>query len=439
MLLQKLKNNHLLMSGFYKGTSGLSLFFSVPLLINYLGNSDYGLWVLVFALFQWVFSMDFGLASVLKTKVPILIQENEIDLLKSYIRSTYKITSVIALFLFLSFFALLNVIDIKVFLKIPTHSLDFIKNLFLLNIFFFCLNFILNVQKSLFVAFLKGKYAEQSIAVNQILFYISLLIIIWIFPELSFQDKLIVISVSNGLISLLVNGFYTFYFFYLENLNLNTTTITPSKFIKEILLLGSKYMIIQVGLLFVFTSDNYILSNAFGPKEIVPFEVINKLFQFPVMIIFAGLSPLWSMFAKDYIDKNAESLRSIFKKFNYFFIGIVFFISFIAIVCPFVISIWIKEPIIIPKHLVLFIAIVTALRIFISFYSFFLYGIGKIDRYIIILLISIAVKVPLTYYFIQLGYGVKSVVISTIFILIFWLIFIPSQCYSFVNKLKVTK
>lgn len=439
MLLQKLKNNHLLMSGFYKGTSGLSLFFSVPLLITYLGDSNYGLWVLVFALFQWVFSMDFGLASVLKTKVPILIQENEIDLLKSYIRSTYKITSVIALFLFLSFFAVINIIDIKVFLKIPEYSLGFIKNLFLLNMFFFCLNFILNVQKSLFVAFLKGKYAEQSIAVNQILFYLSLVVIIWGFPNLSFQDKLIVISFANGLMSLLVNGFYTFYFFYLENLNLNTDSTTPIKFIKEIILLGSKYMIIQVGLLFVFTSDNYILSNAFGPKEIVPYEVINKLFQFPVMIIFAGLSPLWSMFAKDYIDNNAESLRTKFRKFNYFFIGIVFFVTAIAVVCPFVISIWIKNPIIIPKHLVLFITVVTALRIFISFYSFFLYGIGKINRYIVVLLISVAVKVPLTYYFIHLGYGVKSVVISTLFILFLWLIFIPLECYSIVRSLKTSK
>lgn len=71
-MLQKLKNNHLLMSGFYKGISGLSLFLSIPLLIGYFGDTNYGLWVMVFALFQWVFSMDFGLSSVLKTKIPIL-------------------------------------------------------------------------------------------------------------------------------------------------------------------------------------------------------------------------------------------------------------------------------------------------------------------------------------------------------------------------------
>jgi O-antigen/teichoic acid export membrane protein len=147
------------MSGLYKGVSGLSLFISIPILINYLGDTDYGLWVLVFALFQWVLLMDFGLASVLKTKVPILIHENRQDLLKSYLKSTYKITAYIALFLFVFFLVLIFVIDLKTFLKIPVHSSIFVKKLFAINMFFFCLNFLFNVHKSLFVAFLKGKYA----------------------------------------------------------------------------------------------------------------------------------------------------------------------------------------------------------------------------------------------------------------------------------------
>ena len=102
-LIRKITGNHLVMSGLYKGVSGLSLFISIPILIHYLGDTDYGLWVLVFALFQWVLLMDFGLASVLKTKVPILIHENRQDLLKSYLKSTYKITAYIALFLFVFF------------------------------------------------------------------------------------------------------------------------------------------------------------------------------------------------------------------------------------------------------------------------------------------------------------------------------------------------
>ncbi|CAN1549833.1 RfbX Membrane protein involved in the export of O-antigen and teichoic acid [Flavobacteriaceae bacterium] len=435
-MLQKLKNNHLLMSGFYKGVSGLSLFLSIPLLIRYFGDTNYGLWVMVFALFQWVFSMDFGLSSVLKTKIPVLIYENKIDFVKSYIIATYKITTIISFFIFLSFFCLLQFIDLKTILNIPFFDSVYINNLFLLNVFLFCLNFIFNVQKSLFVAFLKGKYSEQSIAVNQIVFLLTLLFIVYFFPDINYEQKLILISIANGIVGLLINGLYTVYFFWLEKLNLRTNIASPKGFISEIIRLGSKYMIIQIGLLFVFTSDNYILSNAFGPKEVVPYEIVNKLFQFPMMIIFAALSPLWSMFAKDYSDKNHLKLLSKFKKFNYSFVVISILIIILALICPFIISVWIKQKINIPENLILYVAIVTALRIFVSFYSFFLYGVEKINTYIIVLILSILIKIPLTFFLIHLGFGINSVAIATLLIMLVWTIIIPFQCYKLINKIK---
>ena len=96
-------NNHLFMSAFYKAFSGLSLFVSIPILIHYLGITNYGVWVLVFTLFQWVLLMDFGLSSVLKTKIPELRHSENTSLINSYIKSTYVICFYIALIIF--FFA----------------------------------------------------------------------------------------------------------------------------------------------------------------------------------------------------------------------------------------------------------------------------------------------------------------------------------------------
>lgn len=424
------------MSGLYKGVSGLSLFISIPILIGYLGEADYGFWVLVFALFQWVLLMDFGLASVLKTKIPILIHENKTDLLRSYLRSTYKLTAYIAIFLLLCFAVLIYFVDIKTLFKIPIHSSSFVKELFLLNMVFFCINFILNVHKSLFVAFLKGKYAEQSIAVNQFLFLGLLISVFFFFPEINAEKKLLLITILNGSVCLLVNIGYTFYFFIKEKLNLKTDVKTPVEFLKEIVILGSKYMVIQIGLLFVFSSDNYILSNVFGPKDIVPYEIVSKYFQFPIMILFATLSPLWSMFAKNYIERKKDVLLASFRKFNIYFILIFLFIVFISLICPFVISIWIKDKIFVPDGLLLFTATVTILRVYITFYTFFLNGIGKLNKYIILLLISVILKIPLSYYLIELGYGINSVILSTLLLMLFWIVFIPYECYKIVYKLK---
>jgi len=435
-LLQKITQNHLIMSGMYKGISGLSLFVSIPILIRYLGDTDYGLWVLVFALFQWVLLMDFGLASVLKTKVPILIHENKQDLLKSYLKSTYKITAYIALFLFLLFLCLIFFIDLKAVLKIPVHSSLFVKKLFVINMFFFSLNFLFNVHKSLFVAFLKGKYAEQSIALNQILFLSSLGVLMLVAPKVASEDKLLYITLLNGIVCFLVNAAYTLFFFYREKLNLKTTEKTSKEFLREIIILGTKYMVIQVGLLVVFSSDNYILSSVFGPKDIVPYEVVNKYFQFPIMILFATLSPLWSMFAKNYIQNKKSVLLASFKRFNLLFMLMLLFIIFISAICPFVISIWIKDPVNVPDGLILYTATVTVFRVFVTFYTFFLNGIGKLNKYIILLLVSVVLKIPLSYYFIKLGFGINSVVISTLLILLIWIVYIPFECYNIVYKIK---
>ncbi len=424
------------MSGFYKGISGLSLFVSIPLLIRYLGETNYGLWVLVFTLFQWVFSMDFGLASVLKTKIPVLLHEKKTGLLISYIKSTYGITSIIAFFLFSIFYVISKLINLKQLLLIPEHSEDFVSNLFVLNIFFFCLNFIFNVHKSLFVAFLRGKYAEQSIAVNQLMFLFYTFLLLLFFPNLSVADKLIFVSLVNGIGGMLVNIIYSIYFFKSEKISLKSDAKTPKSFIKEILSLGVKYMFIQIGLLVIFTSDNYILSSAFGPKEVVPYEIVNKLFQFPSMLLFAALSPLWSIFATAYIAEDRSKLLTVFKKFNRFFVLIFISIALLYLLSPIIIIYWIKEPLDIPSGLLLITAIATLLRVFTSFYSFFLYGVGKLNNYILLLFFSILVKVPLSYWFISLGYGINSVIIATVIILLIWSFTIPFESYYLVYKLR---
>ncbi|WP_159801349.1 lipopolysaccharide biosynthesis protein [Flavobacterium sp. MK4S-17] len=435
--LRKVKDNHLIMSGFYKGLSGLSLFISIPLMIMYLGKENYGLWVLVFTLFQWVLLMDFGIQSSLKTKVPLFWHNKQYDLLKSYIKSTYKISGLIAAGIFIFFAILVYLIDIKVLFSINFHSRAFVNNLFLLNIFFFCVVFVANTHKSLYVAFLKGKYSEESLAVNQFGFMVLLLGSIYFFSDLTVENKLILVSVLNGGFCFLVNAFYTLRFFKMEKLDLKTEKKPTLNFIADILKLGTKYMIIQLGMMFMFSVDNYLISNSFGPKDVVAYDTVNRIFQFPIMIIFAAISPLWSMFTADYLNKDDKGLYRRFKQFNIYFIAILIFIIILAVLCPYIMPIWISsEKLIIPRYMITLIAVVTSLRIYLTFYTFFLNGIGKLNKYIAILLISVALKIPLTFYLIYLDFGINSVVISTLLLLVLWIIFLPYECYSVIRRIN---
>lgn len=435
-LLGKLGQNHLVMSGFYKGLSGLSLFVSIPVLIGYLGQSAYGIWVLIFAIFQLVLLMDFGIQSNLKTKIPIFQYQNESGSVINYIRSTYKISILIAIGIFCACAVAVYASDLKHWLNIPNFSGSFINSIFLLNILFFCVNSVAGIHKSLYVAFLKGKYAEESLAVNQLGILVCLLVATSLLPDISSANKLILISVLNGMFCLLINIGYTVRFCKMFNIDLFQKSSKAQNFVSDILKLGYKFMLIQVGMMIFFMVDNYIISNNFGPKDVVPYDSVNKIFQLPVMLLFATLSPLWSMFYKDYADKNQQSLLKIFKKFNFLFIGISILVIVLATLTPTIIDIWIKDFLEIPKFLIAYVAIVTILRILVAFYSNFLNGIGKINNIIYLVLISVILKIPLTYYLIESGYGINSVILATLILMLSWVIFIPLESYSIVRRLK---
>ena len=434
--MRKILDNHIIMSGFYKGISGISLFLTIRLLIDYLGNEGYGIWVLLFTVFQLVLLMDFGVQSTLKTQIPVLVHENKREKISALINSTYRTSILIAVLILICFSSICFFIDLKLSFNISLLSNFEINCLLLINIVFFCLTFIANIHKSLYVAFLKGKYAEQSIAINQLLF-LGLTSLIVIFSNPSFlnnYNKLLLISTINGGTSLFVNLYYTIRFFKLEKIVLSLKSRINS--IDTHYKMGIKFMIIQIGFLFIFSSDSYIISNILNPSEIVAYEVINKLFQFPFMILFAALSPLWSMFAMHYLEKSKERLYKDFKKFNKFFIVIVIGLLILYTLTPFIVSIWLKESIAIPENLVLLTTIVTALKIYVSFYTFFLNGIGKLNFYITILIISLILKIPLTYYFVDLNFGINSVLLSSLVIVLIWTLLIPYKCYKITESLN---
>lgn len=435
-MLQKISNNHLIMSGLYKGISGISLFVTIRLLMDYLGQENYGLWVLVFTLFQLVLLMDFGIQSSLKTKIPVLIAENNLDMIKSYIKTNYFLTIILAAFIFFIFFVFIYFIDLNTFLNIDFQSSQFVKTLFILNIFFFCLGLIANLQKSLYVAFLRGKYAEESIAVNQIVLTFFVWICTLSLPNIDSKDKLIAITLINGFFTLVINLFYTYRFFKKEKINLKSSLNLKGTYLKDILKLGGKFLITQIGVMFIFSSDQYVISNAFGPSEVAIYEVVTKYFQFPVLVFMAVLNPMWSVFAKNYINRNKEALSDSFRKFNKYYIAIIIINIVALLLCPFVLKLWIKETINVPAYFILLTALVATLRIFTVFYTYFLYGVGHLNLYILVLVLSVIVKVPLSYFFINLGFGINGVVLSSLMILIIWTIIFPFKSYKIINKIK---
>jgi hypothetical protein len=148
------------------------------------------------------------------------------------------------------------------------------------------------------------------------------------------------------------------------------------------------------------------------------------------------LTPFWSLFAKHYLEKNQSKLLNDFNKFNKFFSLVVLGLIVMTFITPVIIPLWIKDTVKIPRYLILLTAVVTGLKIFVNYYILFLSGIGKLNFYLTVLAISILIKIPLSYFFVDLGFGINSVLLSSLVIVGLWALIIPFKCYQITKAIK---
>ncbi|RLD82395.1 MAG: polysaccharide biosynthesis protein, partial [Bacteroidetes bacterium] len=73
----------------------------VPLLISVFGKTDYGIWVTVFSIVNWIFTFDLGLGLGLRNKLTDSLTIKDYNRSNSLISTTYFTIIIVAIILFL--------------------------------------------------------------------------------------------------------------------------------------------------------------------------------------------------------------------------------------------------------------------------------------------------------------------------------------------------
>ncbi|MNQ97013.1 hypothetical protein D3C85_1126390 [compost metagenome] len=154
------------------------------------------------------------------------------------------------------------------------------------------------------------------------------------------------------------------------------------------------------------------------------------------MILTAGMAPLWSLFAKHYLERNQFWLKKSFNKFNYFYILILIGMILCVVIATPIMKLWISKDFVVSPFLLVVVSILTSLRILTTFYSYFFNGIGNLRSYLLLLAASVLLKIPLSYFFIKLDFGISSVALSSIICLLIWSIIQPIEAYKIVSNIK---
>jgi O-antigen/teichoic acid export membrane protein len=425
----KAKKN-IVQSIFLKGGSVIISLTLIPLTINYINPTQYGMWLTLSSLITWAALFDMGLGNGLKNKLAEFIALGDIPKARSYVSSTYAILIVISLLLFICFYFINPFIKWHRILNVHDNGNTDLNHLVLIIFAFFCFQFVIQLINTVLTANqAPAKFALLNL-IAQVLTLIAIVCLIRFHKQGSLTDLVIIIA-GVPLIALLAGSIW----FYKGSYKQIAPAISYINFrhTKELLGVGGGFFIIQICALVFYETDNIVITQLFGPKEVTTFNVVYKLFSIVLMLFVIVITPFWSAFTEAYIKNDYEWIKNAINKINKLWVALSFCAVLLLVVSPFIYSLWLGKSVTVPLTLSIAMCLYTITNIWQATYVQLLNGIGKIKLQLYITTIGAILNIPLA---IVLGkvFGIAGVTLANAILFIIMGIAFSVQSGKIINK-----
>lgn len=416
----------------YKILSMCLSYISIPLFFKYLGQQDYGLWMTIFSIVSWIYTFDLGIGNGLKNKLTESLTRKNYNEAREYITTGYVILGIIAICILSLGLIGIKVIDIGKFLNIDFYSESYIKLIFGIVFSITILNFIVFLYKTFYLSIHNSSIINLSSFLFQVLF-ITLLYTLNYYNKVS----LITVAIIYPGINLILGLFFTKKFFNkYKELIPNIRSFSKKK-IKGIGSIGISFFIIQISMLFILTVDNLLITKYVGTDAVATYSIVSKLFQTFIVIETIISAPMWTLFLDSYIKKDKKWIIDMFKKLNILFLVLIIGIIIFIFLVPYIIKIWIRQEIFIPKYLIFLWGLFVLNRVYGDIYMIFINGTGKIQLQMWLYILGGIINIPLSIYFIRdLNMGSSGAILGTNICMLPLAIIMPIQAYSIIKKRK---
>ncbi len=325
----------------------------VPLTLHYLNNTKYGIWITLISIVNWFSFFDIGLGNGLRNKFTEAVANNNIELAKKYISTTYILLLIISVFIFILFYFINPLINWSYILNAPSNLNDELSELSLIVFGFFCLKFVLQLINTILTADQKPAINSLNNFVTNIVSLVAIYLLTRITKGslvdlgLIVSSSPVIVLVSASLI--LFNKKYKAYKPRLRNLDFSK--------VKELSSLGIQFFIIQLTGIILFTTDNLIITQLFGPNEVTPYYISYKYFSILVFLFSIITLPFWSAFTDAFHKGDIRWIINTNSKLRKMWAIITFFGFIMLLLSKLAYKYWIGQNLDIPIMLSVFMFI----------------------------------------------------------------------------------
>lgn len=286
----------------------------VPLTIDYINPTKYGIWLTLSSIIAWLSYFDLGFAHGFRNRFAEAKAKGDIRLAKEYVSTTYAV-----LFLLFSVILLITLMVNKYLNWSSILNIDAVYNEELHIVFgllacFFCINIVASVFTTMLTADQKPALASLIQTGGQVLAFVCIYIL-----TKNTTGSLSALALAFSGIPCLLLLVVSILMFYGKRYKIVAPSLHYIRFslTKKILGLGGQFFVIMISMLFIFQFINIILSRVEGPEAVTQYNIAYKYFNVLNMVFVIVLTPFWSAFTDAYVKKDYNWMSGIVKKLEF--------------------------------------------------------------------------------------------------------------------------
>ncbi|MDP8200863.1 MAG: MATE family efflux transporter [Candidatus Tenebribacter burtonii] len=414
-----------------KGLSIFAGFLLVPLALEYLDATRYGIWLTLSSILAWFGFFDIGLGNGLRNKFAEAKANGDNKLVKIYVSTTYALVATIMISLFILFFIVNNFLDwTKILNTLPNLQTD-LNNMVIVVFAFFCIRFITKLITNILLADQKSAIRDSLDLIAKIM-NLGLIFLLLKTTEGSLFKLAFVYSATPVFVLLIASLFFfsKYYSAYIPSIK-----YIDFKYSKDLMKLGVDFFIIQISAIIIFSTDNMIITQLFGPAEVTPYNIAHKYFGMAMMGFIIIVAPFWSAFTEAYTKEDFNWIKKSIKKLISSWIVLALGVIIMLIIANPFYAFWLGGKIKVPLLLSVFMAFYVIMLSWNTIFVHFINGVGKVRLQRNLSIITALLNIPLSIFFAKyLDMGISGIILGTISCLAIWIVIGPVQYYKIINK-----
>ncbi len=175
--------------------------------------------------------------------------------------------------------------------------------------------------------------------------------------------------------------------------------------------IGFKFMVIQISYLIIFMTSNLIISRMFGPQDVTPYNIANRLFSLLSVGFTIIITPFWSAVTEAYTKGETGWIAQNVTRLRRIWLLTCLLGALIVALSPLIYELWVGEEVAIPAALSVACCLYALIQNWNNIYSYTINGIGRLTVSLICSIVSAVVYIPLA---VLLGnrFGLVGVVVA---------------------------